>query len=153
MRYTMTIWGAAPWLAGWRSSPSRTTRQGPAVRPVHRDDEAVVPEAVHLGNALVLGIGAAGHQEHEVVVVVYPGTLREALRRLHGQWVEVEVHAEQFRHLAVRGQVLQVEPEELGAGQCRQHVLRRRRRLVRRPGGGSRSARPQSPRARPRPGG
>ena len=127
MRYTMTIWGDAPWLAGWRSSPSRTDRQGRAVPPVHRDHVAIVPEAVHLGDALVLGIGAAGHQEHEVVVVVDPGTLREALRRLHGQRVEAEVDAQELRHLAVRGDVLQVEPEEPAARQRGEHVLRRRR--------------------------
>ena len=53
MRYTMTIWGDAPCVAGWRSSPSRTHRQGRAVPPVHRDHVAVGPEAVHLGDALV----------------------------------------------------------------------------------------------------
>ena len=68
-------------------------RQGRAVPPVHRHHVAIVPEAVHLCDALVLGIGAAGHQKHEVLVVVDPGTLREALRRLHGQGVEAEVDA------------------------------------------------------------
>ncbi len=101
-RYTMTSWGEAARCEGWRSSHSLHVRHGRARPPVHRDDVAVGPEAVHLGVARVLGVGAAGHQVDEVVVVVDPRSLVEALGRLHGEVVEVEVVAQQLGHRAVR---------------------------------------------------
>ncbi len=71
----------------------------------------------------MLGVGAPGHQEDEVGVVVDPRALGEAFARLHGQRVKAEVDREQFGHGAVARGVVEVEPEEAGAGQRGQHVL------------------------------
>ena len=105
-------------------------RQRRAVPPVHGDDVAVGPEAVDLGVARVVGVGATRHQVHEVVVRVDPRALPEALGRLDGQVVEAEMRAEQLTDHAVGRVVVQIEPEEVGPGQRGEHVLRRRRRVV-----------------------
>ena len=113
-------------------SHSRTCGHRRAVAPVHRDDVAVGPEAVDLGLARVVGVGATGHEVDEVVVGVDARPLVEALGRLDGQVVELE-RGWPGRSLtrAVRGAVVvEVEPEELGPGQRRQHVLHRGGRVV-----------------------
>ena len=131
VRYTMTIWGDAASLAWCRSMRSRTCASGRALfSPVHRHDVAVRPEAMHLGVPGVLGVGTAGDEVHEPVVVVDPRPLVETLRRLDGERVELEVDAQQLRHRAVRGLVVEVQPEELGARQRREHVLRRGRLIL-----------------------
>ena len=84
----MTNWGEATVGDRVALEPLAHVRHRRAVAPVHRDDVAVGPEAVHLGVARVVGVGAAGHQVDEVVVVVDPRPLREALGRLDGQVVE-----------------------------------------------------------------
>ena len=72
-----------------------------ALAPVHGHHVAVRPEAVHLGVARVFRVGAPGHQVHELVVVVDPRPLVEALGRLHRQGMELEVHAQQLGDRAV----------------------------------------------------
>ena len=74
-----------------------------------------------------LGVGATGHQVDEVRVVVDAGPLPEALRRLHGERVELEVDAQQLGHRPVDRLVVEVEPEEARPRQGGQHVLRRGR--------------------------
>ena len=105
--------------------PILHVRQGRALPPVHRDHVTVRPEAVDLGVAGVIGVGAPGHQVDEVVVRVDPRALPEALGRLDGEMVEAEVGRQKLADHPVGRGVVEVEPEEFRARQRGEHVLRR----------------------------
>ena len=89
---------------------------------VQGDDVAVRPEAVHLLAARVVGVGAAGDEEDEGVVVVDARALGEALARLNRQRVEAEA-SQQRGHFFVARLVVEVEPEEARPRQRGRNVL------------------------------
>jgi hypothetical protein len=80
---------------------------------MHRDEEAVGVEAVHLDEAVVVGRGAVDDEEDEVAVLVELGPLVELLRVFDGQRVEAEGFAQDVEVLGLRP--FEVEPEEAAA--------------------------------------
>ena len=103
---------------------------GLAMPPMDGHDVAIGPEAVDLRVRLAIGIGPTGHQVDEIVVGVHAGPLIESLRCFDGQGVELELLRQEVRHAAVVGLVVEVEPEERGAGQRGLDVLDRGRHVV-----------------------
>ena len=89
---------------------------------VDGDEELFRIEAVHFDEAVVVGDGSVDHDENEVVIFVELGALRELLRVLDGERMELEDVAENRVVGLVR--LIDVDPEEGVAGEELLHVLR-----------------------------
>ena len=94
-----------------------------AVTVVHGDHTVREQEDVELGGVEAVGHRAVDDEVGELVELVDLRSLPEVLRVLDGERVELEVDTEELGDRAVRGGVVQVEPEEIRPRQCGEDIL------------------------------